>query len=210
MFDFYKTVAETGSAEIVEKRSRFLGYCCPVSTEEEAEAILAEKRKAERDASHRVFAYVLRSGQARCSDDGEPAGTAGAPVLHVLEQEGIQDCLIAVTRWFGGTLLGTGGLTRAYSRAAKEALLAAKPVEMKRCLDAELRCGYTAYGWALPQITSGGGTVEDTNFTEEVIIKFYIPENQFNELQNNITEKSAGKLACVKINQCWEKTKIKT
>jgi len=203
MSNSYKTVSGIGIAEMTEKGSRFVGYCYPVSAEPAVEDVLAEKRKAQRDASHHVFAYILRSGQIRCSDSGEPSGSAGSPVLHMLQQEGIEDCLIVVARWFGGTLLGMGGLIRAYSRTAKEALLAAGPVAIRLCLDVELSCDYAAYGWVLPLIVAGGGTVDDTVFAEEVKIQFHLKEEAFNDLRMALTEKSAGKFKFNEIGRKW-------
>ena len=120
----YKTIIESGSGEYIEKKSRFIGELVPVSSEEEAFAYLDAVRKKHYNASHHCFAYVLgeKNQTERASDDGEPSGTAGRPILHVLEGEEICNALIVVTRYFGGTLLGTGGLTRAYTAAAKAAV----------------------------------------------------------------------------------------
>ena len=111
-----------GTSEYMEKKSRFLGLITPVTTEAEARARLEAVKKREYDARHNCWAYILHSGQKRYSDDGEPQGTAGQPILNVLEREGVQDVLCVVTRYFGGILLGAGGLCRAYTKAAKDAL----------------------------------------------------------------------------------------
>ena len=111
-----------GNSEYIEKKSRFLGLVLPVTTEAEARAQLEAVKKREYDARHNCWAYVLHTGQKRYSDDGEPQGTAGQPILNVLEREGVQDVLCVVTRYFGGILLGAGGLCRAYTKAAKDAL----------------------------------------------------------------------------------------
>ena len=114
--------AGEGASEYMEKKSRFLGLITPVTTEAEARARLEAVKKQEYDARHNCWAYILHSGQKRYSDDGEPQGTAGQPILNVLEREGVQDVLCVVTRYFGGILLGAGGLCRAYTKAAKDAL----------------------------------------------------------------------------------------
>ncbi len=125
----YKTVRAAASGELTEKRSRFIGYCKPVSTEEEATAFIASIRSRHWDARHNVYAYSLREGNLRrYSDDGEPSGTAGMPVLDVLQKSGVTDVCVVVTRYFGGVLLGTGGLVRAYSQAARLGLNAAQGV----------------------------------------------------------------------------------
>ena len=115
----YQTIAEVAEAEIVEKRSRFIGRIAPVGTEEEALAFIAEVKAAHRMARHNVYAYVLRGGRIRYTDDGEPAKTAGMPTLEVVQHAGLEDVAVVVTRYFGGILLGTGGLVRAYGQATK-------------------------------------------------------------------------------------------
>ncbi|MBR3290519.1 MAG: YigZ family protein, partial [Clostridia bacterium] len=146
------------------------------------------------DARHTVYAYVLRDGQTRrYSDDGEPQGTAGLPVLEVLERRGLTDCLITVTRYFGGILLGTGGLTRAYSHAAALAVDAAQPVWMRRCVRVRIRCDYAAYGWLLP-LLSAHGQVCGSDFAEEVALEAVIPQDAFPSVERAMTEQSAGRL----------------
>ena len=126
MAKFKLSPAKSASAEFIERKSRFIGYIAPVSSEEEARAFIAAIREKHADATHNVWACLLRGGAvARCSDDGEPQGTAGLPTLDVLRKSGLDDCVVVVTRYFGGILLGAGGLTRAYSAAAKAAVDAA-------------------------------------------------------------------------------------
>ena len=131
MSQSYKTLSGRGEAEILERRSRFMALALPVEGEEEAGSVLAEVRKKHSGANHNVYAYITgKNGEhIRCSDDGEPSGTAGAPVLAVLKGQSITNAMVIVTRYFGGTLLGGGGLVRAYSLAAKEAVLAAGVAE---------------------------------------------------------------------------------
>jgi len=130
----YTTIEKPGEAEHFDRRSRFLGRAKPVSTEEEAVAFIKALRESERDASHHCYAYRLRDmGLARYSDDGEPQGTAGLPMMDLLSKSDVIDLVVVVTRWFGGTLLGTGGLVRAYTKAAKEAVEAAGIAVMTPC-----------------------------------------------------------------------------
>ena len=142
----YKTVAREAHAEFVEKKSRFIGHVKPVTTEEEAQAFVAALKKQYWDATHNVYAYVLRSGARRFSDDGEPQGTAGMPTLDVLQKAGLTDCVVVVTRYFGGILLGAGGLVRAYSHGALLAAAAGEIVEMRPCTVVEAVCDYAQYG----------------------------------------------------------------
>ena len=131
MLDSYLTVSQPAAAELIEKKSRFIANIAPVSTEEEAQAFLESIRKQYKDAGHNVYAYKvgLANEIVRCSDDGEPSGTAGKPVLEVIQGNGIKNVIAVVTRYFGGTLLGSGGLARAYSGAAKEGISVAGVVE---------------------------------------------------------------------------------
>ena len=192
--DDYTTVAERATAEFTERRSRFLSAIEPIRSEAEAQEKIAAVKKEYWDARHTVYAYVLREGQTRrYSDDGEPQGTAGMPVLEVLERRGLTDCLITVTRYFGGILLGTGGLTRAYSHAAALAVDAAKPVRMRRCVQVRVRCDYAAYGWLSPLLL-GYGQVTDSEFAEEVELCAVIPQDAYQTALHQITEQSAGRI----------------
>ncbi|MBR3290304.1 MAG: YigZ family protein [Clostridia bacterium] len=190
----YMTVAKRAAAEFTERRSRFLSAIEPVSSEAEAQEKIAAVKKEYWDARHTVYAYVLRDGQTRrYSDDGEPQGTAGLPVLEVLERRGLTDCLITVTRYFGGILLGTGGLTRAYSHAAALAVEAVKPVRMRRCVQVRIRCDYAAYGWLSPLLLTCG-QVCGSDFADEVVLSALIPRDTFLQAERQITEQSAGRL----------------
>ena len=143
----YKTIRQAASAEFVEKRSRFIGYISPVQTPEQAAEFIDSIKSQHWDATHNVPAYILREGNlCRFSDDGEPQGTAGMPVLSVMQKEGVTDCAIVVTRYFGGILLGGGGLVRAYSHSAKLALDAGGIVTRALCSIVRVRSDYTFYG----------------------------------------------------------------
>lgn len=202
--DSYRTISKTGTDEFTEKRSRFIGHIVPVTTEEEAQAVVAARKKEFWDARHNVWAYALREGNLRrYSDDGEPQGTAGMPVLDVLQKEGLTDCVVVVTRYFGGILLGGGGLVRAYSHAARLAVDAGGRCEMRRCAKLAVACDYAQYGWVSPLILAAGGVVDDTAFTDEVTLRFHLPLADVGGLQAKLTEQSAGTLVLQEENTAF-------
>ncbi|MBQ6336520.1 MAG: YigZ family protein [Ruminococcus sp.] len=193
--DTYKTVRQFASDELVEKRSRFIGYCKPVTTQDEAVAFINEIKTKHWDARHNVYAYVIRAeGVSRYSDDNEPQGTAGIPVLDAIRKRDITDCVVVVTRYFGGVLLGAGGLVRAYSAAAKLAIDAAQEREMVMCSVCTLSCSYTMYGRIPALIASFDGVVDDSSFTDEVSLVFHLPEDKLPALNKALSEESSGKL----------------
>ena len=189
----YKTVKKEAKDEFVERRSRFIGYVKPVSCEQEAIDFINEKRSEHWDATHNVYAYSLREGNVtRYSDDGEPSGTAGMPVLDVIKKNGVTDVCVVVTRYFGGVLLGTGGLVRAYSRGAKTALEAGEMVEMRLCSVCTLTCSYNQYGKASSLIPECGGVVDDTSFDAAVTLSFHIKPERLGTLNRRLAEATAG------------------
>lgn len=189
----YKTVLENASDEFVEKRSRFIGYCKPVKTEQEAIDFINEKRSEHWNATHNVYAYSLREGNIkRYSDDGEPSGTAGMPVLDVIVKNEIFDVVVVVTRYFGGVLLGTGGLVRAYSHGSKIAVEAAKPVIMQNCLVCEARCAYIQYGKVSSLIIGVGAVVDDTVYESDVLVKFHIKPDLLGTLNKKLADATSG------------------
>ena len=191
----YKTVKRSASDELTEKRSRFIGYCKPVKTQDEAISFINEIKSKHWDARHNVYAYVIRDeGVSRYSDDGEPQGTAGIPVLDVIRKRDITDCVIVVTRYFGGVLLGAGGLVRAYSAAAKLAIDAAGECEMRLCSICSLSCSYTMYG-KIPALIAGfDGCVDDSSFTDDVTVSFHLPAENLEGFNKALSEESSGKL----------------
>lgn len=200
----YRTVAGAAQDEFTEKRSRFIGAIQPVKTEEDALIFIRERSKHYWDARHNVYAYVLDGGSVcRFSDDGEPQGTAGIPVLDVLRKENLTDCAVVVTRYFGGILLGGGGLVRAYSHAAKLAVDAADIVEMRRSAIGEVVCDYAQYRWVPALIAAAGGTVTDTRFGESVCVIFTIPEQEQGRMTAALTERSAGQLTAHMTGHCF-------
>lgn len=195
----YLTLKKEANDEFVEKRSRFIGYAKPVKTQEEAMDFINEIRSRHWDATHNVYAYVLREGQTRrYSDDGEPSGTAGVPVLDVLLKENITDCVVVATRYFGGVLLGAGGLVRAYSHTSKIAVEAAGIIKMSVCSSMSVCCDYNFYGKLSSLIPEYGGIIEDTEFGENVTVKFYLPKENERSFSEKIVDSSFGKFNAVK------------
>ena len=191
----YKTVAREASDEFVEKRSRFIGYVKPVKTEEEAVAFINQKRSEHWDARHNVYAYSLREGNIkRYSDDGEPSGTAGMPVLDVIVKNEIYDVCVVVTRYFGGVLLGTGGLVRAYSQGSKIALESGGIVLMQSCSLCEVSCSYNRYGKVSSLVMENGATIDDTIYESDVKIKFHIPPEQLSQLIKKLADATSGEV----------------
>lgn len=189
----YYTLKTEASAELTEKRSRFLARACPVQTEEEALLFLESIRK-DHTATHHVFAYRLRENNfTRYNDDGEPGGTAGLPVLDVLERGGITDAIIVVSRWFGGTLLGTGGLVRAYSSAAKLGVEAAGIVEMELAGRYRLSVSYSDYDRVVRIARECGVSISNTDFMEDISMEIIAAEGPALTFTDSIRELSRGK-----------------
>lgn len=194
MSEKYITVYEKASAEITEKRSRFIANVKPVSSEAEALEFLNEMRKKYSDARHNVYAYSLRENSiSRYSDDGEPAQTAGLPVIDMIKKAGLCDLIVVVTRYFGGVLLGTGGLVRAYTRAAKEGILAAAPVEMQSCTEVGLECDYTLLGKIQSKLRELAFEMSEPVYTDKVTLSVFVPENETNSFISSMTDFTNGK-----------------
>lgn len=194
----YKTVQKEDHSEFTEKRSRFIGYCKPVKTEQEAVEFINSKRSEHWNATHNVYAYSLREGNIkRYSDDGEPSGTAGMPMLDVITKNEIYDVCIVVTRYFGGVLLGTGGLVRAYSQGAKVALEAGNVVMMQSCLICQARCSYNQYGKVSSLIMEIGAVIDDTVYEADVLIKFHIKPELLDKLNKQLADATSGEIQAV-------------
>ena len=189
-----KIVYTGGEAEIIEKKSRFIATVRPVSSEEEAVSFIGEMKKKYWDAKHNCSAFVLGDRQelSRCSDDGEPAQTAGRPMLEVLLGEDVHNVCAVVTRYFGGTLLGTGGLVRAYSGAVKEGLLASAVVEKKRAFRMEVGTDYAGVGKIQYILGQQGITVLDSSYTDRVDFSLLVPAAECEGLKEAITEGTNG------------------
>ena len=181
-----------GEDEFVEKKSRFIGRVWPVETEEEALAKIAEMKKQHDDATHNCWAYVLKSGAMRFSDDGEPGGTAGNPMMQVLQKENIFNVVCVVTRYFGGTLLGAGGLVRAYTKGAKIAIDAAGK-SMKRVWSVlYIPCPYTFYERVKLETEAFGGVIRDTQFGAEVELEILVAQPQAQAFLDKILDMTSG------------------
>lgn len=195
MTDSYKILYQGGEGEIVEKKSRFIATTRPVESEEEAIAFIEEIKKKYWDARHNCSAYVIgeRGQIQRCSDDGEPSQTAGRPMLDVLLGEEIRNICVVVTRYFGGTLLGTGGLVRAYSGAVQEGLRNSTVLEKHRGSRMEITTDYNGIG-KIQYITAQMGlTTLDTVYTDQVTVTLMVPAGQVAGLIHQVTEKTNGK-----------------
>lgn len=183
-----------GEAEFVEKKSRFIGHIWPTDTEEEALAHIEEMRKKHYDATHNVWAYMIKDGPVRFSDDGEPGGTAGMPTLQVLQKENLFNVTCVVTRYFGGILLGAGGLVRAYTKGAKIAVDAAGK-SMKRVWTAlYLPVPYSWYERVKLEIDAFGGIIRDTQFGMDVELEVLLPQAQTQPFLARLTDLSAATL----------------
>ncbi len=193
MLKDYITIEHDASPEFTEKRSRFIGYIKPVTTETEALDFINYLRSKHWDATHNVYAYVLREqNTCRYSDDNEPQGTAGMPVLDVIRKSGLTDVCIVVSRYFGGILLGGGGLVRAYSHSASLAVEAAGVITMRGCSECTLTCTYNQYGKLSSLIPENGGVVDDCDFGEGVTMNFHIPSNELSVLKKKVTDATSG------------------
>lgn len=202
MSESYKTVRSEADAEYIVKKSRFIGHIRPVTTQSEALDFIAAVSKKYWDATHNVYAYILReNGVKRFSDDGEPQGTAGIPVLDVLEKSGVTDCAVVVTRYFGGIMLGAGGLVRAYSHSASIALEAGGIVTRALCNSYTVNCDYGFYGKLNSLIPENGGIIDDAVFEDCVKISFHIPVILAGRFIEVLTDVSNGKVSAEKTGE---------
>lgn len=190
----YQIVYQGASAEIVEKKSRFIADVFPVSTEEEALEVLEKVKKQYWDARHHCWAYVIgeQQVQERCSDDGEPSGTAGKPILEVIRGQKLHNVLVVVTRYFGGTLLGTGGLVRAYTQASQEGLALSTIITRMTGFKLKIRTDYTGIGKIQYLLGQKGIPVYESEYTEKVALSVLIPEAEEQCLIAEITEATNG------------------
>lgn len=203
MSDSYKIVYKGGEGEIVEKKSRFIAYVKPVDTEEEANDFIESIKKKNWDARHNCSAVVIGENNefSRCSDDGEPASTAGKPMLEVLINEGIHNAAVVVTRYFGGVLLGTGGLVRAYQGAVKEGLAASVIVEKQKGAKYKITTDYNGIGKLQYIIASLNIFTINTEYTENVDIEVMVNSSMEKEFVDKVIEGINGK---VKISRLEE------
>ena len=190
----YKTVEIENCDEFVEKKSRFIGYVKPVKAQQEAVDFINSIKSKHWDATHNVYAYVLRENNIqRYSDDGEPSGTAGVPVLDVMLKESLVDVCVVATRYFGGTLLGAGGLVRAYSHTSKIALEAAEIITMAQCSVMSAEVDYSFYDRLNILLSDFSAVILNTSFSDKVCVEFSVKENIVDLLNAKLIDVSNGK-----------------
>jgi len=194
MSEAYLIPTGPGEAEFTEKRSRFIGHVWRTGSEEEARACIERTKKEHYDARHNCWCYRVRGGPVRYSDDGEPQGTAGQPMLNVFERENVENVCCVVTRYFGGVLLGAGGLVRAYTQAAKSALDAAGISVVRRWVEALLPCPYSWHNRVRAEVERLGGTVAETDYGADVCFTVLLPEEKSQEILDSILDLSAGQI----------------
>ena len=205
----YFIPAGAGESEYVEKRSRFLGHVRPVDSEDEARAFIAEMKKKYYDARHNCSCYIIRNGAERYSDDGEPQGTAGIPMLEVFRREGATNLVCVVTRYFGGVLLGAGGLFRAYTKSAKDALDAAGVSAVRRWVEAELRCPYSLCERLKQELGPFGALVPDTEYGADVRLSLLVPEENADALAARIFDASSGGVELKTVGESFRAVRIR-
>ena len=188
----YRIPASPGESELTEKRSRFLGHVRMVESEEEAKAFIAEMKRKYYDARHNCWCYAIRDGAERYSDDGEPQGSAGIPMLEVLRRRGVTNAVCVVTRYFGGVLLGTGGLLRAYTQSAADALDAAGIAVVRAWTEAEARCSYAQAERMKTEAAALGAVTEDVVYGADVTLKLLIPREKTEAVKARLFDASAG------------------
>lgn len=193
----YKVVYKGSSGEITEKKSRFIATVQPVASEEEAVSFIGAMKKKYWDASHNCSAFTIGRNHelTRCSDDGEPSGTAGRPMLDVLMREDIHNVAVVVTRYFGGTLLGTGGLVRAYQKSTQEGLANAVVIEKQQGRMLDIETDYTGLGKIQYLLAQRGIPLQDTEYTDKVIMHVMVPSQEQEELAKAVTEGTSGMAA---------------
>lgn len=190
----YKTVEKEASDFFIEKKSKFIGYAKPIKTQEEAVDFISKIKSKHWDATHNVYAYVLRENNIqRYSDDGEPSGTAGVPVLDVMLKESLVDVCVVATRYFGGTLLGAGGLVRAYSHTSKIALEAAGIITMAQCSVMSAEVDYSFYDRLNILLSDFSAVILNTSFSDKVCVEFSVKENIVDSLNAKLIDVSNGK-----------------
>lgn len=205
MTETYRFTWRGGEGELTEKKSRFIATLAPVKSEEEALRFIEQIKKQYWDARHNCTAFTIgnRHQLTRCSDDGEPAGTAGRPMLDVLLGENIHDTCVVVTRYFGGTLLGTGGLVRAYSGAVREALGQAVILERQKGIRLGIQADYGDVGKIQYLIGQNQIPVLSSSYTDSVFLQTLVPETSFDSFVSALTEGTAGKARLTKGEPVW-------
>lgn len=205
MLETYKMVYEGGEGEILEKKSRFIATVRPVESEEEALSFIEKMRKKYWNATHNCFAYVIgeRREIMRFSDDGEPGGTAGKPILDVLLREELYNTAVVVTRYFGGTLLGTGGLVRAYSKAAQEGLVKSRVITKNHGVLIEIGTDYNGVGKLQYFFGQSNVPIMDSQYTESVKMQILVPAGEKEQIKKSVTEATSGRASITDIKELY-------
>ena len=193
--DEYFVPAGAGEADFTEKRSEFLGHVRVIESEEEARSFIAETKKKYHDARHNCWCYAVTDGAVRYSDDGEPQGSAGLPMLEVFRREKVTNFVCVVTRYFGGILLGTGGLLRAYTRSAADALSAAGIAAVRRRACVEVECSYSLLERMKDSVARFDGEVDSVEYTAQVTLRAHVPEENTEDFCRSVTDISSGTAA---------------
>lgn len=202
----YRAIISGGVGEIIEKKSRFIGYTAPAESEEVAAAFIDSIRKKHYDARHNCFAYSLGTDKQpleRCSDDGEPQGTAGKPILEVIKGSGIRNICIVVTRYFGGTLLGTGGLVRAYTEAARAGIAASQIHTVRSLTEAKMEFGYTELGRLNYLIEQTDAVIAGTEYTDTVTMTVRVYTPVYEAFVRQVTETTGGTVEVVRLAEVF-------
>ncbi len=199
----YLVPTRPSEAEFTEKRSTFIGHVWPVETEEEARTRIEEMKKKYHDARHNCWCYLIKDGPVRYSDDGEPQGTAGQPMLGVFQKEGVTNVCCVVTRYFGGVLLGAGGLVRAYTRSAKDALDAAGVSAVRRWVSMEVPCTYGQYEEVRREVSRFGGVAENVDYGADVLLSVLIPEEEAERFAAHLLDTSAGTIEALEAGESF-------
>lgn len=203
MSEGFKIIYEGAEAEIIEKKSRFIAYVRPVNTEEEAVSFIDEIKKKHWDARHNCSAFVIGKNNelTRCSDDGEPSGTAGKPMLEVLLGQGLHNVAVVVTRYFGGVLLGTGGLVRAYQAAVKEGILASKILEKFEGAKYSVETDYNGIGKIQYILAKENINTLGVDYSDKVVVEFVVKADEEGRIVKEITEATAGKAGIERVEE---------
>lgn len=199
----YFVPTRPSEAEFTEKRSTFIGHVWPVETEEEARERIEETKKKYHDARHNCWCYIIKDGPVRYSDDGEPQGTAGQPMLGVFQKEGVTSVCCVVTRYFGGVLLGAGGLVRAYTQAAKSALDAAGVSVVRRWVELAVECPYSFLERVKLTCAAQGGIVGGMEYAAGVTVRALLPGERVEEFRTRMTELSAGSFTAIELGEVF-------
>lgn len=204
----YYIPAGSGEAKFTEKRSDFLGHVRMVETEEAARAFIDTMKKEFYDARHNCWCYAIKDGPVRYSDDGEPQGTAGVPMLEVFQRQGVTNFVCVVTRYFGGVLLGAGGLLRAYTKSAKDALDAAGIAVVRRWVEVRIPCGYPLLERLKKEVETVSGIVTDTEYAADVTIRALLPEEASEAFCARVFDMTAGSVTVETVGEDFRAVRL--